>query len=378
MKTLKGNLNERISNELIGIATKHGKSLFARRHRILIAEGIPESSWGYLAILTTSVGRIKKRAVEGILPDAIKEMNEGDVISISPDGTVRILWDIKSEHNCFALTESCNCRCIMCPQPPERDNGHLHQVNKKVLSLLPEGMALRICFTGGEPALFPDRLVELMEISKKKFNDSFYYVLTNGILFSDFDMSKKIALASPPKTLFCVSLHADVAEVHEAMNGASGSFGRVLKGIHNLAKLRQAVEIRPVITKLNHRRLGSMAEFIYRNFPFAEHVAFMGMEIKGEAEAHYDEIWIDPFDYAQALSEAVWELHRRGMNVSIYNIPLCLLPKGSWRFARQSISEWKNDYLGVCDRCSVKKRCCGVFATSGSKQSRRIKPIDIF
>jgi His-Xaa-Ser system radical SAM maturase HxsC len=233
-----------------------------------------------------------------------------------------------------------------------------------------------VCFTGGEPALFPDRLVELMGLFKKKVDDAFCYVLTNGILFSDFDIAKKISLAAPLKTTFCVSLHADVAQVHETMTGAKGSFGKVVKGIHNLAKLRQAVEIRPVITRLNYTRLDSMAEYIYRNFPFAAHVAFMGMEIKGEAETHYDEIWIDPFDYSQALSEAVWDLHRRGMNVSIYNIPLCLLPKESWRFARKSISDWKNDYLGVCNDCTVRDRCCGVFTTSGGNQSPHIKPLD--
>ena len=264
----------------------------------------------------------------------------------------------------------------MCPQPPRKDDAHLHQVNRRVISLLPPGAVTHVFFTGGEPALFSDRLVELMTLAKNKFPDAFYDVLTNGILFSDFDLAKKIAQAAPTKTTFCVSLHADVASIHEKMNGADGSFGKVVKGIHNLAKLRQTVEIRPVITKLNYKRLRNMAEFVYRNFPFAAHVAFMGMEIRGEAEKHYDQIWIDPLEYSSALEEAVWDLHRRGINVSIYNIQLCLLPKRMWRFARQSISDWKNDYLDICKNCTVKTRCCGVFTTSGKRQSSQIKPVD--
>ena len=234
----------------------------------------------------------------------------------------------------------------------------------------------QVCFTGGEPALFPDRLIELMNLSARRFANAYYDILTNGIAFSDFNVAKEIALATPRNTTFCISLHADVADLHEELNGVKYSFPKVVKGIHNLAKLHQSVEIRPVITRQNSSRLRSMANYIYRNFPFAVHVAFMGMEIEGYAKDNYEDIWIDPADYASELSSAVWDLHRSGMNVSIYNIPLCLLPEESWRFSRKSISGWKNDYLKICESCAVKNDCCGIFTTSGSFQSNYIKPID--
>ena len=119
-----------------------------------------------------------------------------------------------------------------------------------------------------------------------------------------------------------------------------------------------------------------MADYIYKNFPFVSHVAFMGMEIEGYAKDNYEDIWIDPKKYAEQISFAAWSLYRRGINVSIYNLPLCLLPKKSWRFARKSISGWKNDYLDVCEKCNVKEDCCGIFTTSGKFQSNSIKPID--
>ena len=52
------------------------------------------------------------------------------------------------------------------------------------------------------------------------------------------------------------------------------------------------------------------------------------------------------------------------MNVSIYNIPLCLLEKKSRIFARDSISSWKKMNLPICDNCSIKKQCSGFFETS--------------
>jgi hypothetical protein len=100
----------------------------------------------------------------------------------------------------------------------------------------------------------------------------------------------------------------------------------------------------------------------------------MGMEITGLALDNYETVWIDPNEYRDEISRAVRVLSRADMNVSIYNVPLCLTEKKSWNFARQSISGWKNDYLPICEGCSVKSKCCGIFTTSGLHQSPYIFP----
>jgi len=376
MKKLQGLPNKRFDSSIVGKITKYKKPLFGRKDYVLVAESKESIGAGYPATLTSSLESKKGIVIQKVSPVDLEGLNEGDVVSIEPNGTVRVLWETGSVHNCFMLTDACNCKCIMCPQPPKKDNDGLHAQNLRVLLLAEPEDVKSICFTGGEPALFPDRLVGLMGVAKNKFPKTHFDVLTNGILFSDFDLAKKIAMAAPTNTTFCVSLHADVADIHEEMNGAKYSFTKVVKGIHNLSKLRQAIEIRPVVTKLNFSRLKSMSNYIYRNFPFTVHVAFMGMEIEGYAKDNYDQVWIDPTEYAAEVGLAAWEVHRRGMNVSIYNIPLCLLPQESWRFARKSISGWKNDYLDVCTNCSVKEQCCGIFTTSETMQSSHINPID--
>lgn len=376
MKMLQGLPNKQFDSRIIGKITRSKKPFWNRKGRVLISDGKTSNSGAYNAILSSceiSTGGI---AVQNITATELASLYEGDVVGIDPDGTVSVLWEIESIHNCFLVTDACNCKCIMCPQPPKKDNPLIHEQNLRVLALVEPEKVTEVCFTGGEPSLFPDRLVELMQISNKKFSKAHYDVLTNGVLFSDFDRAKRIALAASLNTTFCVSLHADVAEIHEAMTGACGSFPNVVKGIHNLAKLHQAIEIRPVITKLNFNRMRGMANYIYRNFPFAVHVAFMGMEIEGHAEENYSAVWIDPVEYASEIGLAAWELYRCGMNVSIYNIPLCLLSRESWRFARKSISGWKNAYLDECVGCAAKDKCCGVFTTSGSNQSLCIKSID--
>jgi hypothetical protein len=151
-----------------------------------------------------------------------------------------------------------------------------------------------------------------------------------------------------------------------------------LTGLYNLARYDASIEIRIVVQKANVARLGELAYFIFRNLSFAKHVAIMGLEPIGFARYNYEKVWVDPADCVEPLKEAVFFLANRGMTVSIYNMPLCTLPRKLWSFCPRSISDWKNIYLPECGHCDVQKLCCGFFRTVGEKWiSRSISPIKI-
>ena len=95
----------------------------------------------------------------------------------------------------------------------------------------------------------------------------------------------------------------------------------------------------------------------------------------GFTKANLDSLWIDPIDYQNELIQAVQILDRFGMNVSIYNHQLCLLDKSLWRFAKKSISDWKNEYMPECNGCSIKDKCGGFFSSAHFKYSSHIKAI---
>ncbi len=175
--------------------------------------------------------------------------------------------------------------------------------------------------------------------------------------------------------LVCVSFHSDLEELNDRITGSKGTFHKTTQGLYNLARLKQRTEIRHVVSNLNAHRLEDFAQFLYRNFPFVYHVAFMGMEVTGYAQDNLGELWIDPYDYKGNLNRAIHHLHRTAIPVSSYNIPLCLLEKQSWPFARQSISDWKNCYTDACVGCRVKQMCCGVFTTSRDNLSPNIKRV---
>jgi His-Xaa-Ser system radical SAM maturase HxsC len=196
--------------------------------------------------------------------------------------------------------------------------------------------------------------------------------LTNGKTFSNLDFLNtfhRLQLHSVLAISFC----ADVDILHDKIVRSIGSFNKTEEAIYNLAKANEAIELRVVISKLNYQRLPEIAEYIYRNFPFVYHIAFMGLEYTGNADKNYTQIAINPLEYKRELYNAIKILDRFGMNVSIYNIPLCLLDERLYKYAEKSISLWKNKYHQQCDACSLRNRCCGVFTTSNNHPYLNIK-----
>lgn len=378
MKTLRGNPSN-ISQSIIGRVTRTNGRIAFDKSRILISDDAKKLPYGYLALLTSrsmddSSLSDNTTCVAGIPDTDIESLNEGDIVLIRPGGIVNRLWDAKSKDNIIMVTNTCNCRCIMCPQPSCKDPDDILAVNKRVLQLVDSDVC-SIGFTGGEPTLRLEDLCELLDICKRRFPDAAINLLTNGRRYSDINVARAVALVDHPNLTHCVSLDADLSDIHDRIMGVRGSFEEAISGLHNLALLRQCVELRFVIQRDNYQRLPGLAEFIYRNLPFVAHIALMGMETTGLAHSNIEDIWIDPGDYADQLKDAVHHLHQRDLNVSIYNLPLCLLPRELWDFAKDSISDWKKTFLPQCDSCSVRKECPGVFATS-KKHSTGISPID--
>jgi hypothetical protein len=128
-----------------------------------------------------------------------------------------------------------------------------------------------------------------------------------------------------------------------------------------------------VIHLQTYRRLPQLADFITRNFPFAAHVALMGMEMFGFVNKNLQELWIDPYDYQAELLEATETLSLSGLNVSIYNHQLCVLDERLWPFAKKSISDWKNIYLDECQQCTMQEQCGGLFQSAAKRHSSHIK-----
>jgi His-Xaa-Ser system radical SAM maturase HxsC len=305
---------------------------------------------------------------------SIDNLTEGDILEIFPNGLINVLYQVNSKHNILFVTSKCNSNCIMCPQPIDNSEGNLTELNLKLISLIDKSTQ-ELALTGGEPTVVSNDLFRIILACKHFLPDTFLLLLTNARKFNDFEYTRFWSSLRHPHLTIGTALYGDNDLEHDFIVGSKGAFNETIKGILNLASFDNPIEIRTVIHNYTYRRLLRLSEFIYRNMTFVRHVAFMGLEIIWRARANIEQLWVEPREIIIPLEEAVHYLVQRGINVSIYNMPLCLLPERLWMFARQSISDWKQSYDLRCSACSVKERCSGMFDSGVDIYKKYLKPV---
>lgn len=310
------------------------------------------------------------------LPEDFSYLEDGDVVSIRPErNTVRVLYRRNSPNNSFLVTEQCNHLCLMCSQPPKNvDDSALIDEILEVIPLVDRD-TVEIGFTGGEPTLHGDRFLTLLRAAKSYLPRTAVHILTNGRRFVDLAFARKYAEIDHPDMMAGIPLYSDLSSIHDYVVQADGAYDETIRGILNLKRLRQRVEIRVVVHKQTYERLPQLAAFIARNLTMVDHVALMGLEITGFTRANLSDLWIDPWDYREELSRAVEILAGHRMNVSVYNHQLCLVDRAVWPYARRSISDWKNEYMPECNGCVVRSACGGFFSSAKHRYSDHIAPL---
>lgn len=284
-------------------------------------------------------------------------------------------FDINSNDNTLFVTSQCNNRCLMCAQPPlnNDDIEFYFSKNWTLVSSAPQELT-DIGITGGEPTLLGTRLFELLQHIHECLPQTLVHILTNGRAFADMNYTQELGEYNYSNLLLGIPIHSDYSGDHDFITQAKGSYSQTLKGLYYLSAVKIPIELRIVINKINYLRLPKIANFIYKNLPFVDYISFMGLEDTGYSVKNHSLIWIDPILYQEQLEDAVLNLASWGMNVSIFNLPHCLLKTTLYGYARKSISDWKMKFLPKCNNCNEKNNCCGLFSTS-KQQSTNIHSI---
>ena len=366
---------------LVRISTDRERPYGLRRREAFLLDGgdVPD---GFLIYISTRVGFADQQRLDGknliSLPDTFGYLGGGDILRLVPNrGEVRTLFRRTASTNTFLLTERCNNYCLMCSQPPRQiDDSWLIDEIIEVLHLIDYEVA-EIGFSGGEPTLLGGRFLELVATAKALLPDTALHVLSNGRTFSDPLFAASLGAIKHPDLMIGIPLYSDVSEIHDYVVQADGAYDETVRGILNLKAAGVRTELRVVLHKQTVSGLTELAAFIARNLVFVEQVALMGLEITGFTKINMSELWLDPMDYMEQLTGAVRILDRAKIKTMIFNLQLCLLPENIRRFARQSISDWKQEYRKECTMCAMKDQCGGFFAWNVSNLSRGVKAFPI-
>jgi His-Xaa-Ser system radical SAM maturase HxsC len=333
------------------------------------------------SIFTVSDGSIESTSSESsrrqiVVPLKYDYLGEGDVLGFDHSSRkFRTLFRRDSAHNSFLVTERCNNYCLMCSQPPKvvDDRWILAQIKESLALVDPTTRALTL--TGGETLSDWVEFIDLLKECRRLLPTTAVQVLTNGRAFASSRIVDAWRDIGHPNLMAAIPVYASVDSVHDYAVQAMGAFDETILGILKLKDRGQRVEIRVVLHAVTAPIVAETCRWIARNLPFVDHVALMGLENTGFAIANDALLWIDPVDYREALAEAVDHLASAGVNVSVYNLPKCVLSRSVWPYALQSISDWKNGFVQECDRCNEKSSCSGFFTTGRPRISRGVSAI---
>ena len=274
-------------------------------------------------------------------------------------------FEIESNSNVLFVTDRCNNHCVMCCQPPKNrdDIDYYFKKNVALIKSAPKETKT-VCITGGEPTLAGNKFFELVQLVQEYLPETEIQILSNGRTFANHDFARRLKAVGGEKIFVGIPLHSDYAGDHDKIAGAKGAYNETMLGLYNLADEGIPIELRVVINKLNYTRLPQMAEYIFKNLFLVSWVALLGMEDTGYATKNANHVWVEPVEYTGFLYKAIDVLEGWGIPVAIFNIPLCLLSPEYHQYATQSISDWKTQYLNICNDCLLKEKCSGLFATS--------------
>lgn len=287
-----------------------------------------------------------------------------DVLELWENGHLLRKYDDRSGDNYFFITGKCNSNCVMCPSSAaSRKNAS--EANLADLTELARHIPIdtpHLTITGGEPFMIGEKIFPFLVYLKERFPTTEFLLLTNGRVFSIKRYLERFLACTPSRMLVAIPVHGSCPSLHDSITKSENSFRQTERGILGLLKNGVRVELRIVVSALNVHDFTSIARLILRKFRGVEYVSVIAMEMTGNARLNLHRVWIPYRDAFAAIADGVRLLVENGIDVKLYNFPLCTVERGFWPLCEKSISPNKVRYAAVCSVCRYKNDCGGVFA----------------
>ena len=289
---------------------------------------------------------------------------EEDVLQFRDNGVGFVFYSSEADDNTIVPTCVCNSNCVMCPIPENvRRNSDISNIDFLLLQAkhIPKG-AKHITLTGGEPFVLGKDIFILLKYIRDELPYTSLQILTNGRIFASKAYFNELINSIPSNLEIGIPIHGANKDVHDYITSAPGSFDQTIIGIKRLIARGIKVELRIVVSKLNVAYIKDIASLIVKEFPKVNSVKIMGLEMLGNAAVNMESVWLPYQDAFDSSEDAINILLSAGIDVAIYNFPLCVVPQKYWGIYKRSIGESKTKYLAECDKCKEKAVCGGFFS----------------
>ena len=305
-----------------------------------------------------------------------KNLNDFDAISVDQSGICYCFYEAGSGETTVVTGLGCNTNCVMCPVS-EKSRIHAYPAPLSELTNQIEyfGTSVEhVTITGGEPTLLKQALIDIIKKVKQQCPVAEILILTNGRTFCIEPYAEMFIQNLSAFDRIAIPIHGSTNAKHDAITQSNGSFEQTLRGLQILASGKMQLEIRIVVSKLNYTDVSNIADAILK-LPRVTVVNFIGLEMCGNAIKNRDRVWIDYSVAASSCENAIEKIIHAGIDVGLYNFPLCAVKRKYWSICKDSISDYKIRYKPECADCSVREICNGVFSSTISTGCFIARPI---
>lgn len=304
------------------------------------------------------------------------KLEDADGISMENTGICYLFYQSHAEEATLVTGLACNTNCLMCPVSEQsRRHAKLTPLTELKEQLRYFGTDVpHITITGGEPTLLRMGLVELFRTAKQLCPCAELLLLTNGRAFVVASYTQALGHLLTAQDQIAIPIHGSTSTLHDAITQVSGSWQQTMEGLHHLAKYPVRIEIRIVVSKQNLSDIDAIVDLVL-HLPRVTIVHFIGLEMCGNAIKNKEQIWVDYAQAAAACEPGIQKLMSAGIDVGLYNFPLCTVRHQDWTLCRNSISDYKIRYASACASCSVQLICSGVFDSTLSTGCFQPRPI---
>jgi His-Xaa-Ser system radical SAM maturase HxsC len=294
-------------------------------------------------------------AIDGASATAL----DGDVVLVQPDGgRLERLLRAGSAHNTLLVTERCDQLCVMCSQPPKKTHIDRFALLEQACLLAQPDIVIGI--SGGEPTLYKEQLLAMVERVLVQRADLSFHILTNGQHFTSSDTAR---LRDPVfrRVLWGIPLYAREPELHDEIVGKVGAFARLEESMARLVLSGARVELRTVLVASNLHALPSLARYVTTRLRFVHSWSIMQLENIGFARNRWAQLYVDHRENFAPIASALDHAKLHGVPARLFNFPRCSVPEPYRYLAPASISDWKRKYAAACDGCRERTACSGFF-----------------
>ena len=245
---------------------------------------------------------------------------------------------------------------------------------EKITSIIPSD-AKHITITGGEPFLEYKHLLPTMDQINRFYPRADVLILTNGRALSIPKLAQETLTRLTERYCIAIPIHGPTASLHDSISQSPGSFEQAMRALHALSVSNAKTEVRIVGHRLNLDQLNDTFRMLADSRMRIDVINLVAMEMTGCAAANRGKLWCDYQEVCSAAEKGIQYAIMKGINVGLYNFPLCTVPPHLWPIVKDSITPSKIRYDDACKQCAEYAACGGMFYSTYGLKLFKIQPI---